>query len=312
MGRSPRHGRALDGILLLDKPLSISSNQALQKAKRLLGAKKAGHTGNLDVCASGLLPLCFGQATKVSQFLLDADKVYAADIAFGQTTTTGDAEGEVVSEASTADLSEAQLRDAMAQFLGPIWQVPPMYSALKHQGQPLYKLARAGVEVERKRRQVTISKFELTACELPRASVEIHCSKGTYVRTLAEDVGQALGCGAHVTALRRLRAGPFSLTQAYDFEALEALAETAGESALDGLLIAADQALSHLPAVTLSAPLAADLLCGRAIDDHWEQPPGLVRVYADELGFLGIGEVQVGGGLRARRLMRTDQLPAGA
>ncbi|MEQ8660434.1 MAG: tRNA pseudouridine(55) synthase TruB, partial [Gammaproteobacteria bacterium] len=196
--RKPR-GREVNGILLLDKPIGISSNQALQHAKTIFQARKAGHTGNLDVQASGLLPICFGEATKVCQYLLDADKHYVSEFTFGRRTSTGDSEGETLAEASAAHLDAAAVSTAMSGFTGSIEQMPPMHSAIKRNGQPLYKLAHQGIEVARELRRVRIDRFELLSFECPRAIVSIHCSKGTYVRTLAEDVGAVLGCGAYVS-----------------------------------------------------------------------------------------------------------------
>ena len=208
-----RKGRPIDGILVLDKPLGVSSNRALQTAKHLYFAAKAGHTGSLDPLATGVLPLCFGEATKFSSFLLDADKGYTSTFVLGVQTATCDAEGEVLAVKSAAHVTAAQVEQALIPLRGEIEQVPPMYSALKHKGQPLYKLARAGQEVERAARRVTIYELELLAFregEHPQVDVRISCSKGTYVRTLAEDLGQALGCGAHVSALHRTRSGPFT------------------------------------------------------------------------------------------------------
>ena len=204
-----RHGRNVSGILLLDKPRGISSNEALQRVKRFFKAAKAGHTGSLDPLATGLLPVCLGGATKFSSFLLDADKHYRVRVRLGVTMTTADAEGEVVTEVSADGVSERDLQAALARFRGPIEQLPPMYSAVKHQGERLYKLARRGIEVERTPRSVTIHRIELRRFEPPEFEIDVHCSKGTYVRTLAADLGEALGCGGHVTDLRRTGVGPY-------------------------------------------------------------------------------------------------------
>jgi len=233
-GNSPRRRRScnpVDGILLLDKPLGLTSNQALQTTKRLLNACKAGHTGSLDPIATGLLPLCFGEATKLSQFLLDADKRYRAVFRLGQVTTTYDREGEVVSEAPVT-ATRKEIEGAIQVFVGTIEQIPPMYSAIKQGGQALYKLARAGVEVERAPRTVTIHEFRLLAKHDPDIEVEIACSKGTYIRTLAHDIGQRLGCGAHVTGLRRLAVGALHVDQAITLEALEGQADAAARASL--------------------------------------------------------------------------------
>ena len=213
MAQVKRIRRKVDGVLILDKPRGMSSNAALQKVRWLLNAEKAGHTGSLDPLATGVLPLCFGEATKFSQYLLDADKGYETVMQLGVTTTTGDAEGEVV-EQRPVEVGEAQLLEALEGFRGAISQIPPMYSALKRDGQPLYKLARAGEVVEREARSVTIARLELAAFEGDRPRLQVACSKGTYIRTLVEDIGQVLGCGAHVAELRRTQVGPFSLAQA--------------------------------------------------------------------------------------------------
>ncbi len=201
MGRRRNRGRDVDGILLLNKPLGISSNDALQKVKYLYKAAKAGHTGSLDPLATGLLPLCFGEGTKISAFLLNADKRYTVRIRLGETTATADAEGDVVERRPTDGITEEKLCEAVEGFLGEIQQLPPMYSAVKHEGERLYKLARRGIEVERKLRTITIYELNLTSFELPEFELDVHCSKGTYIRTLAEDIGEALGCGAHVIGL---------------------------------------------------------------------------------------------------------------
>ena len=215
MSRRKPRGRNVNGILLLDKGIGITSNAALQKVKRLYQASKAGHTGSLDPLASGLLPLCLGEATKLSSFLLDADKAYAGVCKLGVKTSTADAEGEVIETRPVPDLSEAQLRDVLAKFVGVIDQIPPMHSAIKMQGQPLYKLAHQGIEVERQPRQVTIHSLTLTRLEGDEFAFDLQCSKGTYVRTLAEDIGEVLGCGAHLSALRRTQVGPFELDHAF-------------------------------------------------------------------------------------------------
>ena len=220
--RPPKKPRDLvDGVLLLDKPVGLSSNDALIKAKRVLNAKKAGHTGTLDPFATGLLPLCFGEATKFSQDLLEADKTYEATVHLGIMTTTGDTEGETIEERAV-DVTVGAIEAALARFRGPIFQVPPMYSALKRDGKPLYHYARQGIELEREPRTVTIHSLTLVACDGMTAELDVACSKGTYIRTLAEDIGRALGCFAHLTALRRTQVGPFSLQGAVTLEALQA------------------------------------------------------------------------------------------
>lgn len=270
----------VDGVLLLDKPGGLSSNDALQKARRLFSAAKAGHTGTLDPMATGLLPLCFGEATKFSNRLLEADKTYLATLRLGQATTTGDAEGEILEERPVL-ASAAAIHAACAGFLGEIEQVPPMYSALKHQGRALYEYARQGVEIEREARQVTIHSLEVIRVSGEEVDIQVRCSKGTYVRTLAEDIGAVLGCGAHLTALRRTSIGPLTLEGAYSLPALEAL----DEAARPALLATADSLLAHLPAVTLTNPEAARFLHGQAVQQA--APAGECRVYGPS--FLGLG-----------------------
>ncbi|WP_423229717.1 tRNA pseudouridine(55) synthase TruB [Thermithiobacillus plumbiphilus] len=288
-----------DGILLLDKPLGISSNRALQQAKRLLGLKKAGHTGSLDPLASGLLPLCFGEATKFSQFLLDADKVYRATFRLGVSTTTGDAEGEVLNTRSVR-LVEDVLHRAMASLRGEILQVPPMYSALKHQGRPLYELAREGIEIIREPRRVRIHRFDLLAMGEDTLDVEVACSKGTYIRSLAVDLGEILGCGAHVSALRRLASGPFRIEQALTLDELA----LAGPAAA-GMLLAVDQVLSHLPAVFLDEAEARAIVLGQKLrQPGGETFSGAVRLYGPDKVFLGLGEAAGEGRIAPRRLLQ--------
>ncbi|MGE0485745.1 MAG: tRNA pseudouridine(55) synthase TruB [Gammaproteobacteria bacterium] len=300
-GRRAR-GRDISGILLLDKPFGLSSNQALQRVKRLFDARKAGHTGNLDVLATGLLPICFGEATKVCQFLLDADKRYCADITFGQRTATGDAEGEVVAVRPTEGLDEATVRRAMEAFSGWIEQMPPMHSAIKQNGQPLYKLAHRGIEVAREVRRVRIDRFELQRFERPLAEVAIECSKGTYVRTLAEDLGEVLGCGGYVSALRRDGAGPYRLADAYTVEGLEQRLADGGHAALDALLLDQDTALEHLPRTELGDDAAWYFGRGQAVQATSAPRDGLLRIYDAAGHFLGVGEVLDDGRVSPRRL----------
>ncbi|MGB1883806.1 MAG: tRNA pseudouridine(55) synthase TruB [Gammaproteobacteria bacterium] len=306
MGRrgSRRHGRPVDGILLLDKAMGPSSNQALQQVKRIFKAAKAGHTGNLDPMASGLLPICLGQATKVSQYLLDSDKRYLAEFTFGAVTTTGDAEGEIIERRPTDDLCEQQLTDAMAQFVGEIEQVPPMYSALKHKGQPLYKLAQQGIEVERDRRRITIFDFRLLGFGEATATVDIACSKGTYVRTLAEDLGRELGCGAFVSGLRRVKSGPFEIGDALTIQQLEALADKGDLAAVDGRLLGIDSALMHLPRYVLTADSERSLIHGQTVRCAQVGFHGDVRLYDCMGSFVGIGDARADGHIGPRRLMR--------
>ncbi len=300
-----RKGRPVDGILLLDKPQGLTSNGALQRVKRILQAAKAGHTGALDPLATGVLPLCLGEATKVSQYLLESDKGYQTDIRFGIRTDTADAEGEVIAERPTDDLDETKVVNALSQFRGHIKQLPPMYSALKHKGQPLYKLAREGKEVERKPRPVTIHELELVAFEGDTATLNIRCSKGTYVRTIADDLGEALGCGAHVTRLRRTLAGSFQLEDCITLAELEALAEQQGSDAVEALLKPADLAICDWPAVNLPAASAGFVKHGQAVMVTGLPEPGtLVRLYDEENRFFGIGEALDDGRVSPRRLVK--------
>jgi tRNA pseudouridine55 synthase len=273
--RVPR--RALDGVLLLDKGLGLSSNDALVRAKRLFLAQKAGHTGTLDPLASGLLPLCFGEATKFSQDLLEADKTYEATMRLGERTTTGDAEGEVL-ETRPVAAGLPDVEAVLARFRGPISQVPPMHSALKRDGKPLYEYARAGQVVERAARDVTIHGLELLGAALPDVTFRVICSKGTYVRTLAEDIGEALGCGAHLVALRRTGVGALTLEHAVTLEALEAM----DSGARDACLRPVDALLSTFPAMRLGAVEAKRFLQGQRLRLA-DLPPVHVERQANEL-----------------------------
>ena len=304
MGRHRRHQnlRRVNGILLLDKPPGLTSNAALQVVKKMFAARKAGHTGSLDPLATGLLPLCFGEATKISGFLLDADKDYRVTCKFGERTTTGDAEGEVISQRPLDGLSEKQVRKAMENFVGDIEQIPPMYSALKHKGERLYKLARQGIEVEREARQVTIFELELLDFNAPLAELRVHCSKGTYVRTLVEDIGELLGCGAHVAGLRRVGLGPFDDPQMIDIETLETVAAD-GHYALDQLLLPLESGLAQWPHVRLTGDAAFYLRQGQPVLVPRAPTTGWVRLYEGESRFLGMGEILDDGRVAPRRLM---------
>lgn len=303
MGSRRRSGRDVSGILLLDKPAGLTSNAALQRVKHLFRAAKAGHTGSLDPLATGLLPLCFGMATKFSAFLLDADKHYRVRVRLGETTTTADAEGELVATAPTDGVSEAELVSVLERFRGPIEQMPPMYSAVKHHGERLYKLARQGIEVERESRSVTIFAIELRSFEPPDFEVDVHCSKGTYVRSLAEDIGSRLGCGGHVTALRRTGVGPY-LDADGTFVTLERLEQSVDEGAasLDALLLPLDSALGHWPAVRLSEDAAFYLRQGQPVLVPRAPLDGLVRLYDPSGHFIGVGEILDDGKVQPKRL----------
>ncbi|MCP5312371.1 MAG: tRNA pseudouridine(55) synthase TruB [Chromatiaceae bacterium] len=302
MGRRGRaRGRAVSGILLLDKPLGLSSNHALQRVKRLFDARKAGHTGSLDPLADGMLPICLGDATKLSAFLLDADKHYVFRVRLGQTTATGDTEGEIVKERPTDGVTVDDINRTLPRFVGEIQQLPPMYSALKHQGKRLYELAREGVVVERQPRTVHVHALTLGTVELPEFELRVHCSKGTYVRTLAEDIGEALGCGAHVVALRRTGVGPYTDYPMYTMDELERVAAQ-GQSALDALLLPVDTALADWPEVRVSADSAFYLRQGQAVLVPKAPTSGWVRIFHGDQ-FLALGEVQDDGRIAPRRLM---------
>ena len=289
----------VDGVLLLNKPVGITSNAALQKAKWLLNAKKAGHTGTLDPFADGLLPLCFGEATKFSAYLLDADKRYRAVLRLGVTTSTGDPEGEVLNTRDPA-VSCDDISAVLPRFIGEIEQIPPMHSALKHQGRPLYEYARAGIEIERPPRKVRIRTLEMIECAPPRVVLDVQCSAGTYIRTLAQDIGAALGCGAHLTSLQRTASGGFLLEQAHTLPDLEML--DAGQR--QALLLPADCLVAHLPAIHLDAAEAEALCQGRNVAYPAAQP-GLARVYTTSHRFIGLANADTGH-LVPRRLIATQ------
>ena len=298
-----RRGRDISGILLLDKPAGISSNDALQRVKRLYNANKAGHTGNLDAPASGLLPVCLGEATKISAFLLNANKTYLARCKLGLSTTTGDAAGDIVQRHAVPPLAEAEFKQTLAQFTGEIQQTPPMHSALKHNGKRLYELAYQGIEVKRKPRPVTIFRLDLLELAADEFTIRVHCGKGTYIRTLAEDIGRALGSGAHVLTLRRIASGPFTEAQMISLEELARLSSR-GMPALDELLLPLDSALEDYPVVRLSRALSQFLCQGRAVSAPGLPDAGQVRLYNDQDRFIGLGMVTDDGRLAPRRLVK--------
>lgn len=314
--RSSKKGRSIDGILLLDKPSGMTSNAALQQIKRLFGAEKAGHTGSLDPLATGVLPLCFGEGTKFSQFLLDADKTYDFTACLGLTTTTGDREGTELKVSPAWHVTEADIAAVLPSFGGTIQQIPPMYSAIKQQGQPLYKLARQGVEVAREPRTVTVYSLQLTgfrpgdatAGKLPEADFVARVSKGTYIRTLAEDIGAALGCGAHVSRLHRSGAATFTDAECMNFEQLHELQQTGGVAALDRCLLPVDKAIGHLRQVKLPVASGFYMKQGQAVIDvsvlDSVTAGELVRVELDNGEFLGVAEVREDGMIAPRRLLR--------
>lgn len=290
--------RKVDGVLLLDKPAGLSSNIALQKAKRLFRAEKAGHTGTLDPFATGLLPLCLGEATKFSQFLLDADKIYLAQVKLGVRTSSGDPEGEVIAQ-RPVDIGETELLAALTAFMGEIEQVPPMHSALKHAGRPLYEYARKGVEIERKARRVVVHRLELESFSGDVCTLRVHSGKGFYVRALADDLGEALGCGAHLQGLRRTGVGPFRIEQAQTLEGLWAL----DGAERDRRLMPADIMVEALASVSLDIEAAWQVGHGQSIWLPRLTVGQLCRLYDPDGRFLGVGEVNQEGKLAPRRLV---------
>jgi tRNA pseudouridine55 synthase len=302
-GRTNSNKRDIHGVVLLDKPIGSTSNRALQAVKRLYRARKAGHTGSLDPLASGLLPICLGEATKISAFLLDADKSYRVRCRLGAKTDTGDADGTTVARAGVPDLNAKRVEAALARFQGPIMQVPPMYSAMKHQGRRLYELAREGVEVERAPRPVTIHAIALRELGEAQFEFDVTCSKGTYVRTLAEDIAETLNTLGYVTALRRLAAGPYRAASSITVDALEARAER-GLDALDEVLLPVASAVAHWPEVRLGTDSAYYLRKGQSIFVPRAPTQGWVRIYTDAGAFLGVGEIQSDGKIAPRRLIR--------
>jgi tRNA pseudouridine55 synthase len=304
MGRRRNRGRNISGVLLLDKPQGMTSNQALQEVKFLYKAAKAGHTGSLDPLATGLLPICFGEGTKLSAFLLDADKHYRVRVRLGETTTTADAEGEVVERRDPGAVSEAMLRQVLGEFLGEQQQMPPMYSAIKHQGERLYKLARQGVEVERELRTIHIHSLELLSFQLPDFEVGVHCSKGTYVRTLAEDIGKRLGCGAHVVGLRRTGVGPYDDRTMLTLEQIQTAFSEKQFQQMDAWLLPLESALAEWPEVKLTPDAAFYMRQGQPILVPNAPTSGWVRLYANQHDFLGVGQILDDGRVAPKRLMQ--------
>lgn len=302
--------RIVDGILLLDKPLEVSSNGILQRVRWLYQAEKAGHTGALDPLASGLLPICFGEATKFSQFLLDTDKTYEVSARFGVRTDTSDAAGEIISE-KPVRFDLAQLQQAVEKMRGPQLQVPTMFSALKYQGQPLYKYARQGITVPRDARPINIFRFDLLDFDGQDARFIVHCSKGTYIRTLIDDLGETLGSGAYVTALRRTQVGPFQASQMLTDEFLAPLNQAQDWTGLDALLLPMDYALAGLPRLSLDAAAVSRLRHGQTVlltsallQLLPAEPSDAIALYDEQQGFIGVG-MQDGAELKVRRLLNT-------
>ena len=306
MGRN-RKGKDVNGILLLDKPLGRSSNSALQKVRYLFNAKKAGHTGSLDPLATGVLPICFGEASKVTPFLLDSDKRYICTAQLGVTTTTGDKEGDVLQTKEVKPFTESGIETVLEVFCGDIQQVPPMFSALKHNGQPLYKLARQGIEIKRKARDVTIHHLLLVEKTEDTITLDIRCSKGTYIRTLAQDIGEALGVGAHLSMLRRTEVSPFDCDKLYSVEELEVLAEN---EELEAILLPIDSALPHYPSMILTSMEAGRIQTGLKVSREDVPQEDVIKLYLEDGEFIGIGRRSSdndGGFLLApKRLMRTN------
>jgi tRNA pseudouridine55 synthase len=301
MSRRNPKGRDINGIVLLDKDTGLSSNAALQKVKRLFFAKKAGHTGALDPLASGILPICLGQATKVAGFLLDDDKRYFVRGQLGQMTDTGDAEGETIKTQPFEHLIDEEIRTAVNQFVGDIEQIPPMYSALKKDGQPLYKLARQGIEIDRPPRPVTIHHIDYLGYENGVVSLEVACSKGTYIRTLIEDIGNKLGCGAHVIELRRTGFAHIDITQTIKFADLENLAID-DYQLLDEKIFATQDMLPSIDSLYLDEQQTIDIKYGRSITSNGQGPFEVIKLFDNHEQFLGIGEPDEDGSIKPKRL----------
>ena len=306
MARRRNRGRQVNGVLLLDKPIGITSNAALQRVKRLFNANKAGHTGSLDPLATGMLPLCLGEATKISSFLLSADKEYRASLKLGVNTDSADADGNVIQTRPVEDYSESRVREVLESFLGQISQIPPMHSAIKQNGQPLYKLAHQGIEVERKARDITIHSLELLRFEGDELEIAVRSSKGTYIRVLAEDIGEALGCGAHIIKLHRTGVGGLDGRPVHSLESLEALAEQSGLAALDELLLPMESTLPDWPEVRLSEDASFFLCQGQPVFVPQMKESGWVRLYASDKRFLGLGTVLDDGRVAPKRLLNTS------
>lgn len=296
--QTKRIKRAVNGVLLLDKPYGFSSNQALQKVKWLYQAQKAGHTGTLDPLATGVLPICFGEATKFAQHLTDENKTYIATVKFGVTTTTGDKEGDVLNQVA-CQVTREEIDRVLPQFMGEITQVPPMYSALKVNGKPLYEYARDGVELERAPRQVTIYDLRVLACADNSAEIEVCCSKGTYIRTLGEDIGKALNVGAHLTALRRTATATYQIAHTVTVEALEQMTV----EQRDALLLPVDTAISALPKIELHENAAYYFKQGNPVWLSGNIPAGELRIYSEAGLFLGVGQQQRDGRIAPKRVV---------
>jgi tRNA pseudouridine synthase B len=303
VGRPRKKFRDVHGVFLLDKPQGMSSNDIMQKVKRLFQANKAGHTGALDPLATGMLPICLGEATKFSQFLLDSDKRYFVTAKLGERTDTSDAEGQVV-ETREVNVLEEDILAALPQFRGDILQVPTMFSALKHNGKPLYEYARQGITVEREARPITIFELKFVEYQAPYLSLEVHCSKGTYIRTLVDDLGEVLGCGAHVSVLRRLAVGDYPVEEMMPIEELQLLAESFPQQELDRLLLPMDTAVASLPQINLDESQTKAVKFGQRVKfENGEQVYGLVRLFSNTQQFLGVAEITSDNVIRPNRMI---------
>ncbi|MEG9498899.1 tRNA pseudouridine(55) synthase TruB [Mannheimia indoligenes] len=307
MSRPRKRGRDIHGVFLLDKPQGMSSNDVLQKVKRIFQANKAGHTGALDPLATGMLPICLGEATKFSQFLLDSDKRYLVTAKLGERTDTSDAEGEIV-ETREVNVTESDILANLEQFRGDILQVPTMFSALKHNGKPLYEYARAGITIEREARPITIFELNFIEYNAPFLTLEVHCSKGTYIRTLIDDLGEVLGCGAHVTMLRRTSVANYPIDKMLSYADLQNLAENQPLAELDCHLLPMDTAVSNLPKINLTEQQTKAVGFGQRVRfDNPNQIYGLVRLYSDNAQFLGVAEVTCDNVIRPNRMINLTE-----
>jgi len=309
--------RNISGILLLDKPVGFTSNEALQTVKKIFSANKAGHTGSLDPNASGMLPICFGEATKFSQFLLEANKRYLVTGKLGETTASGDSECEIIEKRIVKDIGVKSFERILPKFRGKISQLPPMYSAIKHKGQPLYKLARQGIEIKRDSREINIYELQLLDFKNDLAEFDIYCSKGTYVRTLIVDIGEELGCGAHVVALRRLVVGPYQAEQMVSLDKLQELARVLGSALrlseddimkknykeLDKFLLPIESMLLDMPEIALTQDMVYYMSLGQAVLVPYSPNPGWVKLKSKDGKFLGVGEVMLDGKVTPRKMV---------
>lgn len=303
MSKPRKRGRDIHGVFLLDKPQGMSSNDIMQKVKRIFQANKAGHTGALDPLATGMLPICLGEATKFSQFLLDADKRYLVTAKLGERTDTSDAEGQIV-ETREVNVKTPEILTALEQLRGDILQVPTMFSALKHNGKPLYEYARQGITVEREARPITIFELNFIEYNAPYLTLEVHCSKGTYIRTLVDDLGEVLGCGAHVTMLRRTAVADYPTEKMLDWHTLQSLAEQQDLALLDALLLPMDTAVAKLPALTLNESQTQGIGFGQRVKfDNPNKLQGQVRLFSYENRFLGVAVIDENNVIRPQRLV---------